>query len=408
MDFKSRLPLSVQIDSCLALVKHVWQNEAKDQNFAFSPFSIYVALGLLTSGSKGAPLKQLLAFLKCDSLDHLTSVSSQLIASLDHARIGTGSDGGPKILTVNGVWVEKTWPLEPSFKDIASSVYRSGAESVDFINKAEEFTDMVNKWIEKETNGLIQNLIPSDAITEETVLVLVNGLYFKGSWKQKFDPSKTIDSNFYLGDETSSPVTVPFMMDNNENHFVSCYVGFKVLQLPYEQFSSINVSNQGDNYAMYIFLPDRRDGLGNLIEQVSSEPGFLDRHLPTRRVKVRQLKIPKFKLSFGFDASRVLKENMHLDLIFDSRRAELTEMVMRVKVGSSKFNLAVSGIYHKCFVEIDEEGTEAAAATAVVRVKTSLPAPVDFIADHPFLFIIRDNVNGVVFFMGHLLNPLLA
>ncbi|XP_026433645.1 serpin-ZXA-like [Papaver somniferum] len=207
------------------------------------------------------------------------------------------------------------------------------------------------------------------------------------------------------------------MTDSYEDHFVSCYPGFKVLQLPYKQFNSINVSNQPndqqDNFAMYIFLPDRRDGLGNMIEQVSSDSGFIDRHLPTRRVEVRHLKIPKFKISFGFDVTRVFKENMDLDLIFDSRRAELTEMVMRTSPKSedgSSINLAVSGVYHKCFVEVDEEGTEAAAATAIVCMLLSLNVsePIDFIADHPFMFIIRDNANGVVLFMGHVLNPRLA
>ncbi|XP_026446698.1 serpin-Z7-like [Papaver somniferum] len=161
---------------------------------------------------KGATLKQLLAFLKSDSLDHLNSVSSQLIDSFDQSRI----DGGPKISIANGVWVENTCSSKPSFKEVASSVYRAGAEAVDFQNKAKEITDMVNKWVENETNGLIQNLIPGDAIREDTSLVLVNALYFKGSWKKKFDPSKTIHSNFYLSYKISSSVMVPFMTDNKE------------------------------------------------------------------------------------------------------------------------------------------------------------------------------------------------
>ncbi|XP_026446690.1 serpin-ZXA-like [Papaver somniferum] len=242
------------------------------------------------------------------------------------------------------------------------------------------------------------------------MLVLVNALYFKGSWEQKFDPSKTTHSNFYLSDETPSSVTVPFMTDSYEDHFVSCYPGFKVLQLPYKSINVSDQPSQQDNFAMYIFLPDRRDGLGNLIEQVSSEPGFLDRHLPTRRVEVGQLKIPKFKISFGFEASRDFKENMELDIIFDPGQAELTEMVMRSSSKSkdgSSINLSVSGVGHKCFVEIDEQGTEAAAATDIDCGFSCGFAPIDFIADHPFMFIIRDNVNRVVLFMGHILNPLL-
>ncbi|OVA10495.1 Serpin family [Macleaya cordata] len=405
---------TVQSDSCLKVVKNVWLIESKGRNFVFSPFSINAALGLLASGSKGRTLQQILGFLKSENLDHLNLVSSRLMYSLDQTRTGSSEGGGgerPKLSFISNVWVDNSCTLKPSFKEIASSIYKAEAKAVDFTTKAKKVLKEVNKWVEKKTNGLIQSLLPDGSVDEQTSLVLANALYFKGSWEQEFDRSQTKNSKFHL--LGGSSVQVPFMT-NKQRQIVSCYDGFKVLQLPYKQQTATD--NKFDLFerhlSMYIFLPDRQDGIGDLIKKVSSDSGFLDRHLPINQspVLMGEFRIPKFKISFGFEASRVLKD-LGLVLPFNPDEAELTGMVRSSTPETER--LYVSKVYHKCFVEVDEKGTEAAASTAFAigfisgRRQPYLPR-VDFVADHPFIFMIRDNHSGAVWFMGHVLNPLLT
>lgn len=262
--------------------------------------------------------------------------------------------------------------------------------------KAVEATNEVNQWAEKETNGLIKEVLSSGSVDASTRLIFANALYFKGAWAAKFDASKTKDQWFYL--LNGSSVQVPFMT-SNEDQFVRAFDGFKVLGLPY---------NQGEDkrrFSMYFFLPNAKDGLSALMERVSSESGFLDRHLPYQEVELGEFRIPKFKISFGFEASKVLK-GLGLVLPFSGGEG-LTEMVDSPTVGR---NLYVSSIFHKSFIEVNEEGTEAAAASAaVVQLRgLSFPEKIDFVADHPFLFVIREDMTGVVLFIGHVLNPLLG
>jgi serpin B len=157
---------------------------------------------------------------------------------------------------------------------------------------------------------------------------------------------------------------------------------------------------------MYILLPAARNGLWSLASRLTSEPEFLEKHIPTTKVLVRHFRLPKFKISFEFEASKLLK-GLGVQLPF-STEADLSEMV-ELQLGQ---NLYVSSIFHKSFVEVNEEGTEAAAASAgVVKMGRSLrakpPTKVDFVADDPFLFLIREDTAGVVLFIGHVINPIL-
>jgi serpin B len=261
--------------------------------------------------------------------------------------------------------------------------------------QAAEVAGEVNSWVEKLTAGLIKEILPQGSVDSSTRLVLGNALYFKGAWTEEFDASKTKEGEFHLLDGSS--VQAPFMSSTDEQ-YISSRDNLKVLKLPYRQGGDLR------RFSMYILLPDAHDGLWNLAERVSSEPEFLEKHIPTEKVPVGQFKLPKFKISFGFEASNLLK-GLGLHLPF-STEADLSEMV------DSEQKLCISSVFHKSFVEVNEEGTEAAAATAVTIMLMSLPLDppmkMDFVADHPFLFMIREDLTGVVLFIGHVLNPLLA
>ncbi|KAM0019209.1 putative Serpin family protein [Helianthus debilis subsp. tardiflorus] len=358
-------------------------------NVVFSPLSIHVVLSLVAAGSKGQTLDQLLGFLKTKGVDDLNTLSSQLVSLI----LADGSpSGGPRLSFANGVWVDKTLDLKPSFKEIVDTVYKAASNQVDFQTKAAEVTTEVNSWAEKQTNGLIKQVLPADAVNSSTRLVFANAVYFKGAWSEKFDQSKTKESDFHLLD--GNKVQVPFMT-SKKKQFVNEYNDFKVLGLPYLK------GQDNRQFTMYFYLPDAKNGLPSLIQKIGSTSDFFDRHIPRQKVEVGQFLLPKFKISFGFEASDALKE---LGLVLPFHGGDgLTEMVDS-SVGQS---LYVSSIHHKSFVEVNEEGTEAAAASAAVVMLRSIMSndKVDFVADHPFLFVIREDLTGVVLFMGQVIDP---
>ncbi|CAI0465343.1 unnamed protein product [Linum tenue] len=259
--------------------------------------------------------------------------------------------------------------------------------------KAAEVAKGVNAWAEKQTKGVIKEVLPSGAVDNTTRLVFANALYFKGAWNDKFDASATKDHDFHL--LSGSSIKVPFMT-SKKKQFVSQFDGFKVLSLPYKQ------GEDKRRFSMYFFLPDSKDGLPALVEKAGSESDFLNRHLPLQKVEVGEFRIPRFKISFGFEASNTLK-GLGLVLPF-SNEADLTEMVESSAAGS---NLSVSSIFHKSFIEVNEEGTEAGAASVgVIALRSLLVAEkIDFIADHPFMFLIKEDLTGMVLFSGHILDP---
>ncbi|KAL0926597.1 hypothetical protein M5K25_002837 [Dendrobium thyrsiflorum] len=378
-----------QTSFSLQFAKLVGSSLASDSNLVFSPISIHTALALVAAGSKGETQKQILSVLRSGSAADLSLLSSQIA---DIVLADGSSSGGPRLTFANGVWVDASLSLKSTFKEVITSVYKAETKALDFRAKADEARQEVNSWVQNRTGGLINELLPFRSVDATTRLILGNALYFKGAWDKRFDASQTKDSEFYLLD--GSTIQAPFM-SSKEKQYLSAYNDFKVLGIPYKQ------GEDERRFSMYIFLPDARDGLPNLAEKLSSESGFLNHHIPWEKVNVGKFKIPKFKISFGFEASRILK-TLGLTSPF-GQAADLTEMVDSAVGGK----LYVSSIHHKSFVEVNEEGSEAAAATAAVIMLKSirLVEPLDFVADHPFLFVIREDKTGVVLFIGHLLNP---
>ncbi|CAI9777793.1 unnamed protein product [Fraxinus pennsylvanica] len=385
-----RESISNQTGISLLLAKYLVSTKAKDANLVFSPVSIHMVLGLIAAGSQGPTLNQLLSFLKSKSIEELNCVSSQLISLVS---ANGGPLGGPLLSFANSVWVDRSLSLKSTFKEIVGSAYKAAATHVDFRTKAVQVTKEVNLWAEKETRGFVKELLPSDSVNSLTRLIFANAVYFKGAWNVKFDVSNTKYDKFFL--QNGSSVQVPFMTSENEQ-YIREFSGFKVLRLPYKQ------GEDKHKFSLYVFLPDAIDGLPALVEKVGSIPGFLDDHLPYQRVEVGYFRIPKFKISFGFEASAVLN-GLGLVLPFSSNG--LTGMVDS-SIGQ---NLYVSNIFHKSFIEVNEEGTEAAAATGCVLMLEGSPRRIrkrDFVADHPFLFVVREDMTGVVLFIGQIHNPL--
>ncbi|KAL3732778.1 hypothetical protein ACJRO7_022320 [Eucalyptus globulus] len=385
-----RESIAGQTDAALALSisRQLLLTGAGDSNLVFSPLSIHAVLGLIAAGSAVPTRAQLLSFLKAESAGHLHSLASQLVAVV----LADGSAaGGPRVSFANGVWVDQSLPLRPSFKQVVDVSYKAVTNLADFKTKAVEVTSEVNTWAEKETSGLIKEVLPAGSVDSSTRLIFANALYFKGAWSEKFDSSKTKDNDFFLLNGNS--VQVPFMtsykpfLTSKNKQIVGVYNGFKILGLPYKK------GEDKRHFSMYLFLPDARDGLPALVD-----------HLPYNKMEVGEFRIPRFKISFGFEASKDLKK-LGLELPF-SGGGGLTEMVD----SPEGRNLYVSSIFQKSFIEVNEEGTEAAAASAaVVRLLgLAFSEKIDFVADHPFLFLVREDTTGTLLFVGQVLNPLVG
>lgn len=245
---------------------------------------------------------------------------------------------------------------------------------------------MVNSWVEKETNGLVKDIVSPDLFDNETKIVFANAIYFKGSWEEQFAPYQTEEFKFHLLNGMS--VQVPFMTSSLRWRHISAFDGFKVLKLPYKY------ERDTRQISMCFFLP-------TLVDKLASDSGFIDRHISDHLEAVYKFWIPKFKVSFGFDATETLKKfgvcapfiPGALDTMVSSQKIEL---------------LYVSNIFQKSTIEVNESGTEASASSHVKLRGGGGPPPLilDFVADHPFLFLIREDKTGVVLFIGQMLNPL--
>lgn len=268
------------------------------------------------------------------------------------------------------------------------------------MTQPEEARHQINEWFESVTAGRIKSLLPPGSVNSGTLAVLGNALYFKGAWCSKFDPRFTRDDAFYL--HTGAHVCTPFMSSSKEQQYIACRPGYKVLKLPYAR----GRGQRPFAFSMYIYLPDERHGLESLLHKLGSHPELLENSMSLMaKVPVGALKVPKFTVSCKTNATELLKD-LGLRLPFDPVAADFSEMLVSAP-------LFVSAVYHQSFVEVNEEGTEAAAATAIVgaygAAAVSTPVQVvDFVADHPFMFLIKEDLSGVVVFAGQVINPLLS
>ncbi|XVF55030.1 hypothetical protein PTKIN_Ptkin06aG0003800 [Pterospermum kingtungense] len=388
---------------CHYLANHVLhKHTAKGSNTLISPVSFHLLLSLIAAGSKGHTLEQLLKRLKSKSLEGLNSQSSEITYLASPA-----NESDPDLSLVNGVWVGEGLKLKPSFQESVEAT----AKEVDFISQADQIVAETTA-----TRGHIKNLLTSEAsksIDGDTALVLANALDFKATWAQCFDTSKTENRPFYL--EKGQTVHVPFMIGKNCGSFHYMAINnYKILKLPFKNGQSTR------KYSMYFFLPNAVDGLQDFVEELERVPGFFTEDFGLPLQDITDIWIPRFKFSFEFEASDAMK-GLGLNLPFDSTKAEITEMV------DSSRSLHVKKMFHKAFIEVNEEGmTQATARTAatfrpleVNRERTAeVTSPAastwkyksgpfgSFVADHPFLFMIKEDTSGVVLFIGTVVNPL--
>jgi len=344
-------------------------------NLFFSPYSISTALAMAisenqrtNSSPKSLPDRQQFA-----------SSFGNLIKDLNNR----GQKGGYTLNVANALWGQKEYGFLGDFLEFIETNYDGRLNEVDFVTATETARKTINAWVEKKTNDKIKNLISEGVLDSMTRLVLTNAIYFKGNWARQFKEDRTRETPFTLSD--GQKIDVATMNQKAEFGYMETDT-FQALELPY-----VN-----EELSMVILLPKQFDALDEFEKTLT--PENLSQWLAKIHKREVVVFVPKFKMTSQFSLASVLK-SMGMTNAFSSG-ADFSGI-------NGKRDLFISAVIHKAYVEVNEEGTEAAAATGVVMRLTSIgPVPIPvFRADHPFLFLIRDNLTGSILFIGRVANP---
>lgn len=379
-------PAIVAGNTAFALDLYAELGAAAGGNLLFSPFSISQALAMTYAGAVGETAAQMAATLGFDlPAPALGEAFGRLNADLI-AR-GAGGEGEGALRIANALWGEQTYPFSEAFSAELERSYGAGLQETDFAGAPEAAREEINAWVAEQTEDRIEDIVPEGVITELTRLVLANAIYFYGPWRDTFDSAATEDDTFHLLD--GGEVTVPFMFQQ-ETFPYAAGDGWQAIELPYEQ----------EGFAMTILLPDE----GTFEDyEAGLDAETLDAALGQLDWREMDLFFPKFQFDFGASVADALKALGMTDA-FDGDRADFSGMVD----GTPSEELAIGDVLHKAFIGVDEDGTEAAAATAVIVGPTSAAPPEDPLevrVDRPFLFAIRDTVTGTLLFLGRVMDP---
>ena len=349
-------------------------------NLFFSPFSIRTALAMTWAGARGNTAEQMEATLRFqDDQAALHGVMAALQRDLNQPP----EKNAWELSVANALWGQEGFRFLDEFLGLLKRNYGAGLRQVDFARATEKARQTINRWIEKETRDKIKDLIKPGVLNADTRLVLTNAIYFKGTWQHQFKKRATADQPFTLqnGDEVRAP-----MMTQTER--------FRYFETPALQ--ALEMTYRGNRLSMIVLLPRKKDGLPDLEKALDAKsPRGWIAGLKSRRVEVS---LPKFTTTSEFGLADTLKA-MGMADAFAPMKADFSDM-------TGKRDLFISAVIHKAFVDVNEEGTEAAAATGVVMAVEAEPErPVIFRADHPFLFLIRDRRSGSILFMGRIMDP---
>jgi len=347
------------------------------RNMMVSPLSVSLALSMTLNGANGDTKTAMLKTLGLESLttDETNQIYLDLITALKKA--------DPKVVLniANSIWIRKDFPVLESFTQVNQKYFDASITSLNFDQTA---LNTINSWVNTKTNGKIPTIL--DTITPDEVMFLINAIYFNGQWQYQFDPSKTVNSDFTLS--SGQTVSVP-MMNLKQQFGYSEQTGYKALKMPYGR----------GKFQMVVLLPDE----GNTPESIG---GQLD---PTKWDALNAslnnpveigVWFPKFQYSWDIDLNQLLS-SLGMAVAFSKDDADFSKI-------STEYQLFITDVKHKTFIKVDEEGTEAAAATSVGISTTVVLNPLEFHANRPFLYLITEEDTGAILFIGKVENPLLT
>ena len=372
-------PETIRNDFATRLYAKLAGTEAS-KNLFFSPFSIRVALAMCAVGAKDETRQELIDLIGApENVDEQNRQYAALLKSVQ----GEG-DRPIQLVTANAMWGQQGFHFNTEFQEAIADFYDGALHVVNFQTETDKAVKKINAWVSDRTRSRIKELINRDDINEDTRLILTNAIYFKGQWESVFEKSATKDEDWH-GPKTSK---VPMMCQKSGYLY---YEG--------DDFQALNLPYKGRQLSMLIVLPRKTDGLAALENRWVTQQIFrqVTDGFDSESVIIS---LPRFKIETEFKLKPVLCA-LHADLAF-SDDADFG--------GIADEPLKISEVIHKAFVEVNEEGTEAAAATAVLMMRSAglssrPPEPKVFKADHPFLFFIWDRKTNTVFFSGRVLDP---
>lgn len=367
-------------DNCAFAIDLYRTLSASEGNILFSPFSISSAMAMTWAGARGNTATEMASVLKFSlGQELLHPAFAELNSDLERA-----ADSGAVALAIaNSLWLQQGYNLLDSYLDLTRRFYGTSVTPVDYVSRADAARSSINEWTASRTNNCIRDIIQPGMLDDQTRLVLVNAIYFKGSWDSLFRPNATRDGPFFVSSDRS--ISTPMMTKTDKYQYGEndC---LQILALPYKS----------GMLSLLVLLPKATDGLDEIERQLSPELlGDWKRCLREREVTVY---LPKFRITYFLDLRQSLTSMGMFDA-FDSR-ADFS--------GMSDGALFISNVLHEAFIDVSEEGTEAAAATAVVTSwggGRSIYGGTEFHADHPFLFLIQENWTKSILFMGRVLDP---
>jgi serpin B len=367
---------------------------AEGDNLFVSPYSIATALAMTRAGANGETAKQIDAVfhLPADAAAGFRELTAAL-ANVPTEKQWRGQDNPREAEPVyalsiaNGLFVQKGFPIRDAFRGTLATDYAAEFRDLDFRGDAAGARKTINGWVEEKTKQRIKDIVPEGLPTPDTKMALANAIWFKAQWAEAFREPATEDGPFTVS--ASKSVTAKRMSRVDSMAYLETGDA-QAVEIPY----------RGGATSMIVVLPRAKDGLDALVKGLT--PERLAALQPGKSWKRVLLKLPKFEFTTPLDVKSTLSA-MGMPLAFDEKRADFSGI-------SDAEPLVIGSVLHKAFVAVDENGTEAAAATVVLMVPTSAAPgprdePVPFVVDHPFLFLIRHNATGVILFAGRVVDP---
>jgi len=346
------------------------------KNLFLAPYSVSSALAMTWAGARNKTASEMADVLRFDpdtfnAHEGFAGLNTDLEA-LEHVTMNVA----------NSLWPAEQFELNPDYLELMKTMYGVEITALDYAGKPETSRKRINTWVETETREKIKDLITPGALNPMTVLVLVNAIYFKGDWMAQFDPERTTEADFTCADDTTR--TVSMMRQKKEFRYTEIE-DLKILEMPYA----------GDRLAMTLILPQDMNSFKAV--ETAITPEKLNRWFQQMRTVEVDVSLPKFKMIWGAEDITSALKAMGMTRAF-SGEADFSGMA---KGGGINIDM----VLHKTYIEVNEEGSEAAGATAVIIRKTAVQKPITFTADHPFIFMIRDTHSGAILFMGRLMAP---
>lgn len=358
------------------------QLDAKPGNLFFSPMSVHSALAMVYAGANATTADQMKTTLHyAEAPAKLGESYSKLLDAINKIPETRDHKKAFDLTIANAAWGQQGFEFRPEYLAQVKDLYHAQLNSLDFA-QSDAAKNTINQWVDDQTRGKIKNLIPDGVLNAATRLVLTNAVYFKSAWQHPFSDGATKDAPFTLADGTK--IDVPTMQIVDQFAYRKTDT-MEIIDLPYERGA----------LSMTIFSPLKPDGLAQIEKDLKPETFASE----LRHARVA-LSMPKFKIEQDTPLSDVLKK-MGMTDAFDSAKANFSGM-------TSGNDLFLSAVLHKAYIDVNEKGTEAAAATAAVIALRSMPIrqdPIEMRLDKPFLFVIRHQETGAILFMGRVSNP---